>query len=402
MASLHIDERKMVEENTFKYEEKIKSPSSRFLDTTQTYVNYFHIDNDNTTVDAGFKDVASLIGHRSPIRFHKIENFPIYGIEQIVLQLQDSDQGLDTNYEGEATILPNTIKPVPNDYFVIPTLNTPYIFRVTEIQYDNIMPDNFYKISFMLDFIDDTNLHNLENQVSENYICSLENIGTEQNCIIEKSVFEKIRQIESMYHNIKDFYMAMFYSERHNVFLGEIGFNQYLYDPYQTIFINSHNLFNEKNDLMTLILTNEVEDPKEKIKYAKSVYKLLEVRDMSLLNEFKYMTRPGITYHESSFYRWYDKTVQVLDIPNIITDSAKSIFSPEFKTAVEINADVDSDYATLIKKFIRKDKLDLKDIPNTLADELLYLNNNLEVFFFTPIIMYVIREIINEKLYVKK
>ena len=44
--------------------------------------------------------------------------------------------------------------PLENDYFMIPILHDVYLFRVTEIAYDNVMPDNFYKISFMLEFID--------------------------------------------------------------------------------------------------------------------------------------------------------------------------------------------------------------------------------------------------------
>ena len=59
--------------------------------------------------------------------------------------------------------------------------------------------------------------------------------------------------------------------------------------------------------LYSLILTDEFEDPKRKLKYNKSIYKYLELRDSKLLSQFKYTLRPGITLHESSFYRWYDK-----------------------------------------------------------------------------------------------
>ena len=67
-----IDEKQMIENNVFQFEEKLKSPLSRFLDTTPTFVNYYHLDSDETTTDEGFKDVASLIGHRSPIKYKKI------------------------------------------------------------------------------------------------------------------------------------------------------------------------------------------------------------------------------------------------------------------------------------------------------------------------------------------
>lgn len=393
-----VNEQQMVDENIFKYEERIKSPSSRFVDTTPTFTTYYHIDVDESTTDTGFLDVASILGHRSPIRFNKIEKFPIYGLEQIVLQIQDEEAGLDTNYEGEAIILPSTIKPVQNDFFLIPLLKDAYIFRVTDIQYDNVMPDNFYKINFKLEYIDQDMIDQVEKQKLDDYVCVLENIGTETSSIIEKSCFIKIEEIEKMYHEIKDFYMAMFYNERHNVFLGQIELGRYLYDPLQAEFINKHKLFNEKKDLQTLILTDQYTDPKRKYKYNKSLYKFVELRDMALLSNFKFTKRPAITVHESSFYRWHDKKVDMLEVPQVLPDDATKILSDEFMTAIKVNAEVSGEYANLIQKFVRNENLSIKDISLDLDRELLYLNDSLEVFFFTPIIMYIIREIIKKEL----
>ena len=393
-----VNEQKMVEDSTFQYEDRIKSPTSRFINTTPTFTTYYHINVDETTTDSGFIDVASVVGHRSPIRFNKIDNFPIYGIEQIVLQLQDSDQGIDTTFESEATIVPGTIKPVQNDFFIIPVLKDFYIFRVTNIQYDTIMPDNFYKIEFKLEYIDSVKLEEIEKQIVNDYTCILENIGTETSCLIEKSVFKKIREIEKMYHSIVDFYKAMFYNERHNVFLAELENGHSLYDPLQTEFINTHKLFSERNNLETLILTDQYEDPKRKLKYMKSVYKYIELKDQKLLSNFKFTTRPGITVHESSFYRWHDRRIDMLDIPVYIPEDAKNIFSDEFVNAVKTNLEVQSDYATLIQKYVRCEDISVKDIPLTLDTELIYLNNSLEVFFFTPIIMYIIQQVIQKEM----
>ena len=44
----------------------------------------------------------------------------------------------------------------------------------------------------------------------------------------------------------------------------------------------------------------------------------------------------------------------------------------------------------------------IHDIPLDLNDELLYLDGNMEVFFFTPIIMYMIQDIVNSFLKIKK
>lgn len=392
-----VNEQQMVDNNIFQYEEKIKSPTSRFLDTTPSFTTYYHINNEHSTTDAGFLDVASVIGHRSPIRFNKIENFPIYGLEQIVLQIQENEAGLDSSYEGDAIILPSTVKPTPNDFFIIPVLRDSYVFRVIDIQYDNVMPDNFYKISFKLEYIDADKINQIEEQKVNDYVCILENIGTDTNCILEKSCFIKIQEIEKMYHEIIEFYMAMFYDERHNVFLGDLELGRKLYDPLQSDFINKHKLFNEKKNLETLILTDEYDDPKRKLKYNKSVYKYLELKDQKLLNQFKYTTRPGVSIHESSFYRWHSKNIYVLDIPDLLPSDARNIFSEDYVTSIKMNIVQTSEYANLIQRFVRNEDLKLKDISLTLDTELIYMNNSLEVFFFTPIIMYIIREIIKKE-----
>ena len=342
--------------------------------------------------------MASILGHRSPIRFNKIEKFPIYGIDQIVLQLTEEDQGIDTNYEGEGKILPSTIKPLQNDMFLIPVLHDTYLFRITSIEYDNIMPDNFSKISFTLHSLGQEYIDKIEEQLSDDYVCILENIGTDSNCIIEKSCFNKIKDIKNMCRNITDFYKAMFYNDRHNVFLAHLENGRFLYDPLQTEFINKHNLFNEKSDFDTLYLTDQYTDPQRKYKYAKSVYRYIELQKKELLSNFRYMTKPGVVIRESSFYRWHDKMIDVLDIPSYIKNDSPCIFSNEFVNIITMNGPTDSAYAELIKNFLRKEEIKIKDISLELDEELLYLNDSIEVFFFTPIILYIIKEVIKKEI----
>lgn len=391
-----INEQKMVDDNTFAYEDRIKSPSSRLLDTTPTFTTYYHIDVNESTTDEGFIDVENVIGAKSPLRYNKIDNMPIYGLEQIVIQLQDNDAGIDGSYDGEATILPGTIKPNQNDYFIIPILKDTYLFRVTEITYDTIMPDNFYKISFELEYIDDEVLDNLNKQVLDDYNCILENIGTEEKCIIEKSVFEKRNAIIKKYRNIVDFYMSMFYNERHNVFLAEMNDGKLLYDPLQTEFINKHNLLNEKNNLKVTILTDEYTDTKRKYKYNKSIYRFIELQDLKLLTPFYYSLLPGVTLRGSSFYAWHEKRVNVLDIPLYTKDTGNFILSEDYINAIKNDDKCENEVSELIKKYMRKEDLTINDIPSNIEDDVMYFNNSLEIFFFIPITLYIIKKIIKK------
>lgn len=399
-----INEEKLVENNIFKYEDRINSQISRFLDKSPIFVTYFHLNVNETTTDGGFKDVEEIIGDRSPLRFQKIENFPIYGLDQIVLALQEFDQGLDTEYNGEAVILPNTIKPLQNDFFMINHVKGSFIFRVNEIQYDSIRPDNFYKIGFKFEYLDETKEEELNNQVEEKYTCILQNIGSEDTCIIREDYKEQLDKLDEMYSDMVNTYKAIFYSERYNCFLGESDSlaGVKLYDPLQTVFFNKHKLLNKKEDYNTLYLSEAFEDNKRKIKYEKSIYRIFERRDVKLLSEFPYNLISGVTKTDSSFARWVDKSIMICDIPIINVECTWKMLPKEIVSIFQLNGESQSKYVTLMQRFIRNESLSLYDIPLDLNEELLKLSANEEVFFFTPILLYIIQTIVHDFLRERK
>ena len=392
-----INEQKMVEDNIFKFENRLNSQISRFLDKSPVFVTYFHINVNETTVDGGFKDIEDIVGNRSPLKFQKIENFPIYGLEPVVLSIQDNDQGLDTEYSGECVILPNTIKPLQNDIFMINHVKGSFLFRVTEVQYDNIRPDNYYKISYRFEWLDDDKVDELNEQVQEKYSCILQNIGTENNCIIKEEYLERIQNIDDMYDDMVSTYKTIFYNERYNCFLGETNDGYKIYDPLQTIFFNKHKLLNKKQDYSTTILTEGFVDNKRKIKYEKSIYRFFERRDLKLISTFPYNTFPANYKKDSSFSRWNDKSVIVADIPSTMDmNNAIDLLSIDLVNSFKYNGPQESKYIELMQKFIRKEEITIYDIPLDLNEELLRLDANEEVFFFTPILLYIIQVVVND------
>ena len=89
-------------------------------------------------------------------------------------------------------------------------------------------------------------------------------------------------------------------------------------------------------------------------------------------------------------------------MPFQMPESASNIFSDEFVSAIRNNEDTQSAHGELIKKFVRREPLTIKDIPLDLNEELINLNASLEVFFITPMILYIIQVLINEELEEKK
>ena len=402
---IKINEMNAINENAFIYEDRIKSPSARLLDTTQTYTNYFHINNNETTTDAGFIDVEEYLGNRSPVRFGKIENFPIYGLDQVVLQIEDGDQGLDRCYEGEGVIINSTLVPLQNSMFMIPSLHDFYIFRIISVASDNIMTDNYYQIQYRLEYVDHEKATWLNKQTVEKYNCVLENIGTDKKCIVRSDVLEQIHNLEKEYDEIADTYKAVFYNDRYNCFLGEIdGPCHLLYDPLQVEFINKHNLFNPKGQLMVLIPTQQFYDSKRPLKYERSIYRFFEQKELRKLNNFKFNMFLGVSNKETAFAKYADESIQIADIPDpkYLNDSAISIFSDEFVQQMKMGLPAETKYGQLLIDYIKKEKFSTSDIPLDLMDELIYLDAGIEIFLIIPIILFIIKDTIDKALYIEK
>ena len=392
-----LNEQSMLENNAFEFENRLNSQVTRFLDKNPTFVTYYHVNVNESTVDEGFRDIEAILSHRSPLRFQKILNFPLYGIEAIVLNLSDNEQGLDTNFEGEAIILPNTIKPLQNDFFIINNIKGSFIFRVTEVQYDNIRPDNFYKINYRFEYLDDVKALQLEKQVHDEFTCILENIGTENVCLIENESLELINKINSLYNDMVQTYIHIFYNKRYNCFLGELNNGHKIFDPLQSRFINKHQLLLKKKNYSTIVLSEGFEDNRRDIKYEKSIYRFFERRDAKLAAPFYYNTFPGMYKKDSAFYRWHDNGIDIVDIPSTLDmNTAESMIPESLATSFKVNGPTDSLYVDFMQKFIRGEEISLKQVPLELNEELLRLDANTEVYFFTPILLYILKVVLNE------
>lgn len=393
-----INEEKLVNENVLKFEQRFNSKLARFMDHTQTYVTYFHIDTINSTVDDGFLDVESLVGARSPFRYHKIRKFPLYGLESIIPQLQENDWGLDSSFEGDLIILPGTIKPLENDFFIIDYLELPVVFRITEIEYDTIRPDNYYQIHYRVEFIGHDRVHQLENKVLEEYDCIMENIGSEERCIIKTTEHELIKKIKSMYVDIVTTYLDMYYDSKHNSLLSYSDDGDgYVYDQYLGYFVNSHNLLENPNSIKSYVLTDQVDDPRFDVKYERTLYRIFERQDVSLLNPIWYNYLPGMSLQGSTFSFYISKKIHCVDMTpefrHINMTGSHRMLSDEIIEAFQTKQLGISPHMDLMIKYLNKMDIELESVDLDMHRELLTLDRNEEIYFFTPILLYILREI---------
>ena len=69
---------------------------SKFLESNPLFVTYYSINRQLSMTDSGFGDVEEFLGPTSPIRFNEIKEFPIYGINDLIPDIENDEQkGLD-------------------------------------------------------------------------------------------------------------------------------------------------------------------------------------------------------------------------------------------------------------------------------------------------------------------
>ena len=153
---------------------------SKFLESNPLFVTYYSINRQLSMTDSGFGDIEEFLGPTSPIRFNEIKEFPIYGINDLIPDIENDEQkGLDLTLDVNGLIiLPNTIKPQADDFFYLklPGMSTGCLFHVTDYKHTSFNSNDFYTIDGTLDYVfNQTNTEKryrqLQNQVVERYTC---------------------------------------------------------------------------------------------------------------------------------------------------------------------------------------------------------------------------------------
>ena len=399
MAKL-LPDNEFINQNVDLLKERLSSQYTRFLDSKPTFCTYYHINTKMSSVDKGTHDIENLINESSPIRYNKIENFPIYGIEQIQLDLDDGEYGYNIEYDGEGVILPNTIYPLTDDYFKIQYLGEKYLFRVISINYDTIKSNSFYKIGFTLKSTNESDSHKIDNLVVDTYHCLFENIGTSDKCIIRDDNFVLLSKINSIIENMQNEYLKKFLDKRYNALMYLRSYNMYLYDAMLNKFANITKIFDKgPRDTDTCILYEE-ERAYFGMDFESSIYDRIINKDTTDLIDVN-------TYYDME--------------PALSTDSVFDYYRDERVKYMAYYPEENGPFGNNLAPYIKKDLLvaiECKN-PHLLSDpyEIFvcrYMIDDIEklvpyiddvsrrritytfhVFIFVPIVLYVLRQLNN-------
>lgn len=382
-----IPESTFINNNITRFEDRLNSQYSRVLESKPMYSTYYHISNNETSVDIGFKDTERILGKNSSVRFHEIKNFPIYGITEMQLSLDSEDEGLNTNYDGDGIILQNTIKPLPGDVFLLTHMTTKAIFMVTTVEYDTIKSNNYYKIGYTILSIEDTEyLLDIERQTVERYTCNIKNIGTDEKAIIRDDIYEIINEMVALREDIIAKYKMLFYNRKFNSFMMPID-NVWVYDRCLNNFIQTNQIMNSKEDYETIHLSNEDNDNTFLFEYELSFFRAVEKNNkVAVKPEYKYMLYKSVD--PTSIFGYYREPVRTIRL----SGGTETYIRESIITGIQTGILTEEPLYDIIIKYFNKSitspfELRLEEIKNYP-----FVTPTMEAFIYVPIVLFILEE----------
>lgn len=436
---LNVEKTKYYDEVIRMYTKNKLGQYSKFLNTTPTFVTYYHINQALSHTDVGTGSIESELGARSPIRFNKVLNFPLYNLPELHPELEyDETNGADINLEAtDITSLPGTFKPTPGDYFLVQFPGTKeFLFRVNGFNYNTIQSNDYYKLDADLRIVGvDLESKFMPGQIVEEYYTVFENIGTEDRCFIKSTDLDYLGGLANLFYKLRDFYKDAFYVRDLNSFtfqtgrFSETGRPLYRYDGFLEAFINKSHIYYDENSEDTLVPSPaSVLQDDFNFAFTMTLYDALLKRSTEFLRPYCYLVTNVITMPTSIYnmmgyvgesvslytYKkpisdrrvsstkcpcgcncnspsgeiWYDLDPMPRCTPTWTLGDGNEYFNSEFlKMIIEGHVDTDDYFELIIFNFIHNISMeyDRKEIIDALEkDE--------HCFYYLPMVIFIIRE----------
>ena len=366
--------------------EIMNNPYYKWNDKTGTAVVYFNQNKEATTLDQAAKLYYADVGIDSPIKYNMIEDFMLYGIEQIAISMENGDYGPEASeISGDAIVLPNTIIPYVGDYFNIIYTEEKLLFRVIDVTPDTLENgSNIYKIQYKLE---STNYESvIEENIEDKYNMVVNNLGTGFNSIIRHESYNMIKALDKVLFDLRTYYKSVFYKSRVQTFILSYN-NQNFYDPFMIEFLKENKIID--GDESYIYLTQQIKlSSLFPMQYAKSFFKCLEDKD---LERIRYYEHNGIAeYIDDPLSIFQTRLENYFEVKHKISDVNFGIipcFKDELINAIQddkLFEGNDSVYNIIIKYF-NKRPIEQEDIDNL---KFIDFSDNIVIFYAIPCVIY--------------
>lgn len=294
MAFTNNTHKSMVTAFTDAGKEMLKNPYYYFNNSKATIVEYYNINIEQSTLDDSTKLAYTKFGDNSPLRFNLIHDFFLYGIEKIQLDLENEENGLQSNeIAGEALVLPNTIRPYPGDFFTIKHLDSKVLFEVSSVDRDTLEDGaNMWRIGYRVSrFLTKEDDEKLSDSVVTEFEFDVTTVGTGFKSVVKKTDANVVQLLEEVNNTLRTYYKDLFYSDKVQTFIYPYDSIQhsYIYDSMLIEFIIRNNIM-KADGSKYMYIEHKLPIPASfSVDYAQTIFRALETKDIENLKSYKYI-----------------------------------------------------------------------------------------------------------------
>ena len=381
-------------------ESKLSNPYYKFADKKPTPTTYYKQNKKKSTLDCASQLQYAHVSNQSALKFNKIIGFYLYGLPQITLNYDVSDNGVEADaITGDAIVLPNTIEPTPGDFFAVDYIKEDVLFKV-----DHVTPDTLdtgatlYKIEYHLELTEASS--KIEEQVVNTYQFVADYVGTEFNCFISSADYSLATSLEGLTAQLTNYFNSIFFKSRVQTYVYRYDDTWNFYDPFMIEFIRRNKIMStdEKFFYVAHQTTPEVTFPYE---YSKTFFYGLETMDKDLIANNNIATADLITDINSLFTSRIEDYYQVRYRDNMPYKTRFTVLDKDLVDAIKFNKKFpNGDKRSIYNIIVSYMNGDSGYIDDSIIEQIhkLDYSDNKTVFYLIPFYIYIIRNYINSNI----
>lgn len=396
----------------------INNPYYKFSDKKPTPVIYYKQNIKKSTLDCASELQYAHVSNQSALKYNKIINFVLYGIDRMTTDYDVTENGVESSpISGDAIVLPNTIEPLPGDFFSIPQIKEDVLFKV-----DGVTPDtldtgaNLYKIEYHLELVKESN--QIEDQVVNTFRFLEGYVGTEYSCLITDEDYNLGSKLEQLSNDLCMYFNNIFYNSRVQTYtyyytgaddankkglssggvLDSGGFR--FYDPYMIEFIRRNKIITNNGEF-EYIAHQTTLDRTFPYEYSRSFFNALENKDINCIGDNIYVTANLITQINSLFTARLEDYYQLKIMDNSPYKTKVQIFDPELISAIKNNKKFTSgSMKTIYNMIVSYMNNEEGYIDESIIEEVhkMDLTDNKICFYMIPFYIFIIRNYISSNI----
>lgn len=370
-------------------ENLVSNPFYLYNDKKPVLCTYFNINKSYSSSDPGSGLIMDNIGSDSPIRYNMITDFILLGFNKIELSNSLDEFGVEADrIEGECYILPNTIIPTENDYFIIDHIkDSKYLFIVKDVQRDTLDNGyNAYKISYRLEY---TDASQIQDRVIHNFKMIEEREGTNIVKILRTEDYNTAKIIDDKAVMLKKYYEELFYNEKVQTFTYMDLTEFRTYDPYMIEFLIRNKILDNGRSSY-IHVCHQLFTPKTfSIDYDRTIFRVFELAAPDKIlgsNYSTYLTR--ISSFGTTFAARYEDYYRTEYKNNVYPGYNTECYSQELLHSI-VEHKLETDNNMLWKNIIIKHFYN-EDLTKEEVDSLDYFEFSIskDAFYLIPIMIF--------------